>query len=112
MINYILERSCMNCEEKILHLQNTPISWLRHELLVRLQTALSDLPAHERLQLIIQLLEIHMRDKRFSKLISLWPRLEKDFPSISSIISDYDYNHQYRQALIVNALEQAIKAVI
>lgn len=102
----------MSCEDKILHLQKTPISWLRHEMLIRLQSALSDLPLHKRQQLIIQLLEIHLRNKNFSKLISLWPRLENDFPYISSIISDYDYNHQFRQALIVNALEQAIKAVI
>ena len=102
----------MSSENKILHLQNTPISWLRHEMIMRLQSALSDLPAHERQQLIIQLLEIHMRNKRFSNIISLWPRLEKDFPHISSTLSDYDYNHIERQASIVNALEQAIKAVI
>ncbi len=102
----------MNCEEKILHLQNTPMPWLRHEMLIRLQSALSDLPENQRHMLVIQLLQIHMRNKNHAKLIAMWPRLESDFPRISSILSDYDLLHLHHQALMVIVLEQAIKAVI
>jgi len=102
----------MNCEEKILHLQNTPKSWLRHELLIRLKIALSNLPENQRRTLIIQLIEIRIQRKCYVELIAMWPNLESNFPQISSILSDYDLTHLHHQAFIATALEQAIKSVI
>jgi hypothetical protein len=102
----------MTSEEKLLHLQTMPLSWLRHELFIRLNQALSGVPFQERQKPIIQLLENRLYRKQYSSLISLWPKLEKDFPHISSILSDYDYQHQQKQLLIIRALEQAIRAII
>jgi hypothetical protein len=99
--------------ERVHYLQSTPRSQLRHELIMRLEAALSQIkPNIRQSDPALQLLEARMKKPNsWADMIKLWYKLDTKFPEIGTILCDYDLGFQSRQALMIGALQAGLKAI-